>query len=113
MKQYTKYQKTFLVEICVCFIIYKLVHGAIFNIYSKCFVEQKSTMCLILYEFVYGFNGEYKDLIILPQVGAMSIVTKEIKNWCSLPNTQNAIDGTQNLFRMVKIIDITKHLDIL
>jgi hypothetical protein len=41
-------------------------------------------MCLILNEFVYGFNDEYKDLIILPQVGAMSIVTKEFKNWCSL-----------------------------
>jgi len=69
-------------------------------------------MCLILYKFVYGFNDEYKDLIILPQVGAVSIVTKEFKNWCGFPNIQNAIDGTQNLFHMVKTIDITKHLGI-
>jgi hypothetical protein len=69
-------------------------------------------MCLILYEFVCEFNDEYKDLIILLQVGAMSIITKEFKNWCSLPNIQNAIDGTQNLFYMVKTSDITKHLGI-
>jgi hypothetical protein len=65
-KQNTKYQKTIVVEIWVCCLIYKLVQDANFLTCSELFAIGKSTISIILHQFVEAFNYVYMHLITWP-----------------------------------------------
>jgi len=62
-KQNTTYHKAITIKICVCCFIYKLAQGANFLTCNKLFAIRKSTISLVLHEFVDAFIYKYKFLI--------------------------------------------------
>jgi hypothetical protein len=58
------------------------------------FSQWKSTVSLVLHEFVYVVNSIYRGLISWLEGLAMILVMDEFKQWCGFPSVQGAIDGT-------------------
>jgi hypothetical protein len=46
---------------------------------NELFVIGKSTMSLVLNEYMYAFNDVYRDFIFWPQRGVMLIVMEDLK----------------------------------
>jgi hypothetical protein len=58
----------------------------IFFSFNELFVVGKSTMSLVLNEFIYALNDVYRDLSFWPQRGVMLIVMEDLQNWRGFPN---------------------------
>jgi hypothetical protein len=93
--------------VCVVF-IYKLVQGANFHTCKEFFAIRKSTISLVLHEFVDAFISKYKFLIYWPWGEVMKVVVDEFQAWFGLPNMQDAIDGTH----IIKFLHISKTITI-
>jgi hypothetical protein len=88
-----RHHRAITVEICVCCFIYKLAQGANFHACNKLFAIRKSTIFLVLHEFVDAFISKYMFLIYWPWGEVMKLVVDEFQAWFGLPNVQDAIDG--------------------
>jgi len=99
MKQNTQYQSAIHVEIWVSCAMYKLAHGVNFLICNELFAIGKSTMSLVLHEFVEVANITFKKLILWPVGAKMNVVMEGFGHLCGLSSVHSAIDGThiQNL----------------
>jgi len=71
-------------EICVCCVIYKLVHGCNFLIHIKLFAIDKPIVSLILHEFVVATNLVFKKLIFWPKGHEMQKMMEDFKMLCDL-----------------------------
>lgn len=78
-------------------IIYTLTHGANFLVYSELFAISKSTILLMLHEFVEAVNITFMKLISWPTRAELNVVMESFKQWNGLPSVHGAINGTHIL----------------
>jgi hypothetical protein len=97
VKQNIKYYRSIPIEIRVSCVIYKLAHGYNFLICNKLFMIGKSTVSLILHEFVVAFNLTFSKLVSWLKGPEMQKMMEDFKLLCDLPNVHNVINGTHLL----------------
>jgi len=66
------------------------------------FVIGKSTVSLVLHEFVEAVNITFKKLISWPTRAKLNVVMENFKQWCGLSNVHGGINGTHILISKPK-----------